>query len=142
MPPNPDCHVWTLSASLVDVDTVCLEAGQLMAQYPIEEVDRFAIELLLREALTNAVTHGCQGNPGLQPTCSLTVCPKEVAIMVSDPGPGFDWMAALTRAHDELDQAGRGLMIYAHYATRFGFNPSGNQITLVRELGKGMVDEK
>jgi serine/threonine-protein kinase RsbW len=134
MPPSRDCYAWTLTASLANVDRVCQEAVQSLAQVPIEGVDLFAIELLLREALNNAITYGCQGKPDLQTVCSITVCPKDVTIEVSDPGPGFDWKAALERSHDELEPAGRGLLIYVHYATHFAFNPPGNRITLVRAL--------
>jgi serine/threonine-protein kinase RsbW len=51
----------------------------------------FEIETALREALANAVRYGCDHNPSK--TVQLSVaCERErgMAIVVRDPGPGFD----------------------------------------------------
>jgi serine/threonine-protein kinase RsbW len=51
----------------------------------------FAIETALREALANAIRHGCGNDASKFVECSV-VCRAsgEVTIVVRDPGPGFD----------------------------------------------------
>src|SRR5579863_9910653 len=54
-------------------------------------VDCFAAELLVREALTNAVVHGCHADPGKQVRCALRLTGTRLLIVVADDGEGFDW---------------------------------------------------
>ncbi len=51
----------------------------------------FEIETALREALANAVLHGCQNDPSKQVQCCVA-CDKDhgMIIVVRDPGEGFD----------------------------------------------------
>jgi serine/threonine-protein kinase RsbW len=51
----------------------------------------FEIEVSLREALVNAIKHGCGNDPSKE--VQLTVCcdqSRGMLIIVRDPGPGFD----------------------------------------------------
>lgn len=49
------------------------------------------IETALREALANAIRHGCQNDPSKQVECCVA-CDQErgMLIIVRDPGKGFD----------------------------------------------------
>ena len=51
----------------------------------------FEIELALREALVNAVVHGCRSDPDKMVQCCVA-CDETrgLLIVVRDPGPGFD----------------------------------------------------
>src|SRR5580704_17339657 len=51
----------------------------------------FAIETALREALANAIEHGCKGDPAKRVQCEVC-CEKDgsVRIVVRDPGEGFN----------------------------------------------------
>ncbi len=51
----------------------------------------FEIELALREAIVNAVVHGCKSDPGKMVEC-CAACDETrgLLIIVRDPGPGFD----------------------------------------------------
>lgn len=51
----------------------------------------FEIELALREALVNAVVHGCKSDPDKMVQCCVA-CDETrgLLIVVRDPGPGFD----------------------------------------------------
>ncbi len=51
----------------------------------------FEIELALREAVVNAVVHGCKGDPEKMVECCVACDEgRGLLIIVRDPGPGFD----------------------------------------------------
>ncbi len=102
---------------------------------------RFAVELLLREALTNAVAHGCE--------CDSTKCVawtlrlrrgrgqsqwRTLLIAVRDEGPGFEWSGASGRRAALDACSGRGLEIYRCYANLVRFNRLGNAVFLVKRF--------
>jgi serine/threonine-protein kinase RsbW len=69
------------------VDRVMNVAGEMSCARGKE----FEVEVSLREALVNAVKHGCRNDPNH--SVQLTVCCDEsrgMLIIVRDPGPGFD----------------------------------------------------
>lgn len=77
-----------------DVNTVSLVVDWIMRhvndlQYGSDK--EFEIEMALREALANAVVHGCKGDPTKKVECSVTG-DKDTGMMivVRDPGAGFD----------------------------------------------------
>ena len=127
---------WELPATLDNVGRVCTAAGAILDQVPLQKKDRFAAELLLREALNNAVLHGCNDDPLLSFTCTLTISDEEMVIEVSDEGAGFDWRSALQILPGILRETGRGLPIYGAYAHSTKFNEAGNCVTLTRILNK------
>jgi serine/threonine-protein kinase RsbW len=98
------------------------------------QTDVFAAELLLREALTNSVFHGCRLDPTRLASVALRVRGDRLTFIVSDDGPGFDWKSRLGHEAGDDDPDGRGLAIYRAYADRVGFNRSGNRVTVVRRF--------
>src|SRR5438270_552847 len=48
------------------------------------------IGLALQEALANAVVHGCGGDASKTVHCAVGCGPAGIAIVVRDPGQGFD----------------------------------------------------
>ena len=98
--------------------------------------DRFAAELLLREALTNAVRHGSRGAPASQVRCAVRLSRRQLTIAVEDDGEGFDWRRAGRDDAEDLLSSGRGLEILRKYATRIRFNQKGNSATILKRFGK------
>ena len=94
----------------------------------------FGAELLLREALTNAVEHGCQCEPRRQVHCIVRLKGRRLIIAVTDEGDGFDWRASWNRKAKAQAQSGRGLEILREYATMVRFNKKGNSVTIVKQL--------
>ena len=123
---------WKYPASQKNVEKLCAAAAQNLDQISLDGQDRFAIELLLREALNNAVLHGCRQNPGLSFACQLSISEQSGIIEVSDDGPGFDWRSQPQISLDETSESGRGLHIYARYATAIKYNDAGNCVSLTR----------
>ena len=95
----------------------------------------FPLELLAREALNNAIIHGCQTNPAMYVYAELQRDENNLQLTIRDEGAGFDWQAALQdTVFDENRENGRGLKLYRLYADRVEFNDRGNQVVLVRSL--------
>jgi serine/threonine-protein kinase RsbW len=128
-------------ATLKNVEQACFAIEQILEKYSLLEKDRFAVELLLREALNNAVLHGCDQNPFLSFSCRLAISGCKVIIEVSDSGPGFDWRRKLKAQPTNLDKTGRGLSIYAIYASSIEFNASGNCVTLKYFFDHGVKND-
>jgi anti-sigma regulatory factor (Ser/Thr protein kinase) len=114
------------------MEQVCAAIAQELEKSPLQPKDRFAAELLAREALNNAVMHGCHENPQLCFACRLTLSDQEMIIEVSDEGGGFDWRKKMVHTPTCSGESGRGLCIYALYANLITYNDAGNCVTLTR----------
>lgn len=121
----------TVSASLDNIEPVfarfrcccrCLLKGQ----------EPFVAELLLREALTNAVVHGSGNDPEKSVRCVIRMKANRLLICVSDDGDGFNWYRQERLEADNDACSGRGLTIFRMYATRVRFNPKGNTVILAK----------
>jgi anti-sigma regulatory factor (Ser/Thr protein kinase) len=143
---------WQIPAQVGEINRMIDAANRIFDRHQLDPRDRFALNLLLYEALTNAVIHGCELSPSAMIECHLYFKDgphsPEAVIQVTDPGPGFNWKRVLDRestsiqrqpeVENSLAESGRGLVIYLKYTTSFEFNETGNQITLHRNLEKGM----
>lgn len=126
----------TIEPTLDAVDAICRDVrGRIRRQASRD--DWFGVELLLREALTNAVLHAGSDEPGRRVRCEVSVGARAARLVITDGGPGFDWRAALARVPEEAASSGRGLRIYEMYADRVSFNRLGNRVVLERRLGQG-----
>jgi anti-anti-sigma factor len=108
----------------------------------LDRANRFAVELLMREVLTNAVVHGCRTDPEKQVRCRLRIKSGRLLIAVEDDGEGFDWRAARARPVSFTDCSGRGSGILRIYANRVRYNAVGNAVALVRCLAGGVLSKK
>ena len=98
------------------------------------EAHSFALELIAREALGNAVQHGCKNIPRLTVSASFFVRPDRIELRVADSGPGFDWRNAEVCLPDLTSETGRGLCIMNCYADSVKFNDSGNTVCITKLL--------
>lgn len=115
-------------AELERVDTVDDVAAAFLADRQVP-VDVFAVRLLLRETLSNAVLHGCSSDNALHVRFELRIEADGVALVTSDPGPGFDWRRV--QSAGEMDASGgRGLPLMDAYADDVSFNEVGNVVSL------------
>lgn len=97
----------------------------------------FAVELVTREAMTNATVHGCGCNPAQQISCLLRRKTGRVVIAVRDQGPGFDFASLSLRAPAEEACCGRGLLLMRLYSHRVRFDRRGNSITMIQHFEEG-----
>jgi serine/threonine-protein kinase RsbW len=104
--------------------------------------EHFTAELLLREAMSNAVIHGSGGNPSAKIRCRIRRRGEKLVMVVQDTGPGFNWRSIRGREAAVNAVSGRGLTIYRKYADRFRFNDQGNCVTLIKTFSRAMVPGK
>jgi serine/threonine-protein kinase RsbW len=99
----------------------------------------FAIEIALREALANAILHGCGNDAKLSVECSVS-CSKsgELCIVVRDPGPGFDPATVPDPLAEENVRSthGRGLYLISQVMDRVWFERMGSEIHMVLRLAQ------
>jgi anti-sigma regulatory factor (Ser/Thr protein kinase) len=101
-------------------------------------VDAFKVELLARECLNNAITHGNKLKESKRARLELMIGQKWIHLRVTDCGSGYNWQKTIgaTRLSGNAI-SGRGLSIVKQYANRVCFNRRGNQIALWIKKGKG-----
>lgn len=118
------------SASYSNVDLVCDQITGKMEDIKWD-LNNFNIQLMLREALNNAVKHGCNEDPRREIVFVMSISNDELVWHVDDGGDGFNWREMLES--DECypeDCSGRGLPIFKLYASDVYFNEKGNCLTL------------
>ncbi len=97
----------------------------------------FAIQLVMREGLTNAVRHGNSLNASKTVTCSVKINSDLLLRMeIEDQGDGFNWREEQRfKTIDETSDHGRGLMIMEQYFSKYWYNESGNKLMLEKSVG-------
>jgi anti-sigma regulatory factor (Ser/Thr protein kinase) len=129
-----DCEMRTaLPASLRAIEDFFKEF-RLKHKTVLSRVNCFAAELLLREALTNAVVHGCHSDPSKEVRCVLRLKGRRLLITVQDDGDGFNWREAWSSSAELSDCSGRGMEILRKYANHIRYNDRGNVVAIVKRL--------
>jgi len=89
------------------------------------------IETALREALANAIKHGCLGDPTKSVKCTVAFEDESsVLIVVSDPGPGFKpkHLPDPTKGEHLYKNHGRGIYLIHHLMDEVHFERDGAEI--------------
>jgi serine/threonine-protein kinase RsbW len=126
----------TFSSTLENIDRTCDEVtGFLQKRFKEMAEHFFAINLVMREALTNAVRHGNGLDPGKRVKFLLEIdqC-RFIRMVIEDQGDGFDWQRARQRPPDDSEDHGRGLVIMTAYFSSCGYNRKGNRLILEKKL--------
>ena len=96
------------------------------------EIDIFALKIMTREAMANAVIHGCGKNGDMTIQLELIIDDSDrVILKIKDSGNGFDWKT-LMKYNDILADRGRGLPIMEIYSDQMYFNDKGNEVVLIK----------
>jgi serine/threonine-protein kinase RsbW len=102
------------------------------------------VDLVLREALANAVVHGAGGDPRKKVECCVG-CEDEhgMLIVVSDPGEGFDLAKVADPLYGEnlYSNHGRGIFLINRFMDHVEYKRGGTQIHM-RKFAKKPVDQK
>lgn len=117
------------SATLDNIDRICGMAGQFLTE-ECGETEQFHFQLGLREALSNAVIHGCKGKANRNVFCEILFAADNLSVFVRDPGHGFDWRAAVEIEVSPESERGRGLSIIRKCFEKVSFNDAGNEVSL------------
>jgi len=126
--------IWVIPADLANINPICSEiSAWLKEQFLYQEL--FPFELLAREALNNAIIHGCEMDASRNVHAELQRNGGTLQLKVRDEGSGFHWRTALAGDMVADDQeGGRGLKLYQLYADHIEFNESGNEVILSRSI--------
>src|SRR5271169_6363137 len=103
----------TLPADVSAISPVVGWVMRLVGELEYATGKEFEIEMALREALANAILHGCKGDPNKKIECSVTGDREEgIVIVVRDPGSGFDpkSIPSPTEESNLLSEHGRGIL--------------------------------
>jgi serine/threonine-protein kinase RsbW len=104
---------------------------QIASQMKCAEGKEFEIETSLREALANAIRHGCGNDPSRKVECSV-LCDESrgMLIVVRDPGPGFDPQSLPSPVVGQNIHAshGRGIYLINQLMDEVRFERGGTEI--------------
>jgi serine/threonine-protein kinase RsbW len=129
-PPSTHFEVM-LAADIGTISPVVTWVMHLVSEMEYGAGKEFQIEMALREALANAVLHGCNADPTKRIECSVT-CDEQrgILIVVRDPGTGFD-PAKLPCPTDEqnvFSEHGRGIYLINTLMDEVRYERNGAEI--------------
>ena len=104
----------TLPADVTAISPVVGWVMRLVGELEYGEGKEFGIEMALREALANAILHGCKGDSAKKVECSVSGDRDEgILIVVRDPGSGFDPKSIPSPTEDSNlhSEHGRGILL-------------------------------
>jgi serine/threonine-protein kinase RsbW len=136
---DPEClrpRLRVLIAGRLEAITPAVE--RMMAEVRAMECSRgkeFEIETALREAIANAVRHGC-GNDATKEIEACVACDESrgMLIVVRDPGPGFDPRAipSPTVGQNVFRAHGRGIYLINQLMDEVSFDRGGTEIRMLK----------
>jgi serine/threonine-protein kinase RsbW len=122
-----------LPADVNAISPVVEAVLRLVEQLAYAAGKEFEIEMALREALANAVLHGCKGDPRKKIECSVTGDPDQgILIVVSDPGDGFDptQIPSPTDGQNLFSDHGRGIFLISRLMDEVQYERNGAKIRM------------
>jgi serine/threonine-protein kinase RsbW len=122
-----------LSADVNAISPIVEAVLRLVKQLEYAAGKEFEIEIALREALANAVIHGCKGDPRMKIECSVTGDQdRGILIVVSDPGDGFDpaQVPSPTEGQNLFSDHGRGIFLISRLMDEVHYERNGAKIRM------------
>jgi anti-sigma regulatory factor (Ser/Thr protein kinase) len=106
---------------------------QIAREMKCAEGNEYQIELALREALANAIVHGCDNDPNKKVECCVACTESsDVMIIVRDPGQGFDLKTVPDplAAENLSSTHGRGIYLINQLMDEVSFERNGAEIRM------------
>jgi anti-sigma regulatory factor (Ser/Thr protein kinase) len=123
----------TISADPNAINGVVDGVMQVARQMKSAEGKEYEIELALREALANAIVHGCKNDPTKKVECCV-VCTEasDIMIVVRDPGEGFNLNEVPNPLVSENlhSHHGRGIYLINQLMDEVSFARNGTEIRM------------
>src|ERR1700756_4813982 len=123
----------TVSADLNAISGVVDGVMQIAREMKCADGNEFQIELALREALANAIVHGCKNDVSKKVECCVACTESsDVVILVRDPGEGFIPSALPNPLAAENLHAthGRGIYLINQLMDEVSFERNGAEIRM------------
>jgi len=118
--------------------SVCDGVMQVVREMKLAAGKEFEVEMALREALANAIEHGCQGDPAKSIQCCVAGDESgDVVIVVRDPGAGFDPTTVPDPRQGDrlLLDGGRGIHLINEFMDEVRFAHDGREIQMRKRGG-------
>jgi serine/threonine-protein kinase RsbW len=118
------------------IDSISPAVEQVMTEARGMECSRgkeFEIETALREALANAIRHGCRNDASKKvEVCVACDETRGMLIIVRDPGPGFDpgGIPSPTLGQNVFRHHGRGIYLINQLMDEVSFEKGGTEIRM------------
>ncbi len=123
----------TISADPNAISGVVDGVLQIAREMKCAEGNEYHLELSLREALANAIIHGCNNDPTKKVECCV-VCTEasDVMIVVRDPGEGFTPQSVPSplAAENLHSDHGRGIYLINQLMDEVSFARNGSEIRM------------
>jgi serine/threonine-protein kinase RsbW len=123
----------TLSGEVKSINPVVDDVMGLVQQMGCAAGRELEVETALREALANAIRHGCAGDAKKAVQCSVS-CDRErgMLIVVRDPGPGFDpsQIPSPVTGQHLFSSHGRGIYLINQLMDEVRFERGGTEIRM------------
>ncbi len=126
------------SAAFKNVDILCGEIRQIIGTCGLSG-HLFSLQLIIREAVNNAIVHGSGSDPAKTIKVTFQVGKNEISASVQDQGTGFDWRSQLEKVANPLDPSGRGMELLRTYAKEVVFNKKGNRVALKVDINHHII---
>jgi len=123
----------TLSADPNSINGVVDGVMQIAREMKCAEGSEFQVELALREALANAIVHGCNNDPSKKVECCVACTESsDIMIVVRDPGTGFVPSAVPNplAAENVRSTHGRGIYLINQLMDEVSFDRNGTEIRM------------
>jgi len=125
-----------LSADVNEITPVVTHVMEMAIQAGCAKGKEFEVETALREALANAVKHGCGHDATKEVRCQV-VCDMErgMLIIVSDPGEGFDpaTVPSPLQGQNLYRDHGRGIYLIDRLMDEVRYERGGTEIHMLKK---------
>jgi len=115
-----------ISASYDLMEKICLEVENFSKEKKFNQ-NNFALQLCVREALTNSIRHGCMNDINKHIFFEIEWIDDSMKVIIEDEGNGFDWKKEVVFS-EKLTSCGRGRNIIKIYSDDISYNEKGNVI--------------
>ena len=119
----------TMDSDLGNVDR-CVDLIREFLEKRDARCHLFALSLLTREAVNNAMIHGNLLDQAKTVRLHFRERDGGFDLEVEDQGPGFAWKNQVQASSSVEDVRGRGHEIFRNYARSVRYNDTGNVLTL------------
>lgn len=125
----------TVSAEINSISAVVEGILAITSEMKCAAGKEFEIETAIREALANAILHGCRNDPSKQVQCCVA-CDKDrgMIIVVRDPGQGFDPSSIPSPVVGEnvYSDHGRGIFLINQLMDRVWYEHGGTELHMLK----------
>ncbi len=125
----------SIAADVNAVSPVVERVMEIVKQSKCAEGKEFEVETSLREALANAIVHGCKNDPNKKVQfCVACDETRGMLIVVRDPGPGFDPadIPSPIQGKELYSSHGRGIYLINQLMDEVRIERGGTEIHMIK----------